>query len=177
MAEENDQKERRLTEINDLGSRTEDSLKTRHDSQVTKLTKEISTFKEQLTNLRGANKLQEDKMRQEFLKFERQYIDKLDEYDKDMEDHSRDKHKVQAEFDEVHNELLQIQDEYKQRLEEKKKRDEEFKRMEAKRHNQQKELDLLNRSAEWMQAHWKGLITRREMEKARKGKKKKKKKK
>ena len=94
-----------------------------------------------------------------------------------MEDHTRDRNKVQAEFDEVHNELKQIKDEYDQRIEERRKRDEEFQRMEEKRKSQQREMDLLNRAAEWMQAHWKGLMTRREMEKSRKGKKKKKKKK
>ena len=49
--------------------------------------------------------------------------------------------------------------------------------MEKKKQEQQKQMDLLNRAAEWMQAHWKGLLARREMERARKGKKKKKKKK
>jgi hypothetical protein len=38
-------------------------------------------------------------------------------------------------------------------------------------------MNLLHRAAEWMQAHWKGLLARKEMEKARKGRKKKKKKK
>ena len=49
--------------------------------------------------------------------------------------------------------------------------------MKRKNDEQQKQVDLLNRASEWLQAHWKGLLARREMEKARKGKKKKKKKK
>lgn len=49
--------------------------------------------------------------------------------------------------------------------------------MKKKNDEQKKQMDLLNRAAEWMQAHWKGLLARREMEKARKKKKKKKKKK
>jgi len=32
-------------------------------------------------------------------------------------------------------------------------------------------MNLLNRASEWVQAHWKGLLARREMERARKGKK------
>jgi hypothetical protein len=49
--------------------------------------------------------------------------------------------------------------------------------MNKKNAEQQKQMDLLHRAGEWMQAHWRGLLARREMEKARKGKKKKKKKK
>lgn len=49
--------------------------------------------------------------------------------------------------------------------------------MKKKQDEQEKQFNLLNKAAEWMQAHWRGLLARREMEKARKGKKKKKKKK
>jgi len=49
--------------------------------------------------------------------------------------------------------------------------------MKKKNDEQQKQMNLLHRAAEWMQAHWRGLLARREMERARKGKKKKKKKK
>lgn len=49
--------------------------------------------------------------------------------------------------------------------------------MNKKTAEQQKQMDLLSKAAEWMQAHWRGLLARREMEKGRKGKKKKKKKK
>jgi hypothetical protein len=49
--------------------------------------------------------------------------------------------------------------------------------MKKKNDEQQKQMNLLHRGADWIQAHWRGLLARREMEKARKGKKKKKKKK
>ncbi len=48
--------------------------------------------------------------------------------------------------------------------------------MKKKNEEQLKQMNLLKKAAEWMQAHWLGLLARREMEKARKGKKKKKKK-
>jgi len=47
--------------------------------------------------------------------------------------------------------------------------------MKKKQDEQERQLNLLSKGAEWMQAHWRGLLARREMEKARKGKKKKKK--
>jgi predicted house-cleaning noncanonical NTP pyrophosphatase (MazG superfamily) len=83
---------------------------------------------------------------------------------------------MQQEYDQVHTQLIMIQDEYKQRIEERKKREEILAIMKKKNDEQLKQLNLLNKAAEWMQAHWRGLLARREMEKARKGKKKKKKK-
>ena len=69
-----------------------------------------------------------------------------------------------------------LQDELKQRHEERKKRNELLAIMKRKSDEQAKQMNLLVKAAEWMQAHWRGLLARREMEKARKGKKKKKKK-
>jgi len=43
--------------------------------------------------------------------------------------------------------------------------------MKKKNEEQLKQMNLLNKAAEWMQAHWRGLLARREMEKARKKKK------
>lgn len=40
--------------------------------------------------------------------------------------------------------------------------------MEKKEEEQRKKTELLSRGAEWIQAHWRGLIARREAEKARK---------
>ena len=37
-----------------------------------------------------------------------------------------------------------------------------------KEEEQKKRMEILNRGAEWIQAHWRGLIARRESEKARK---------
>lgn len=76
----------------------------------------------------------------------------------------------------MHHELTLINDEHRQRIEERKKRDEILAIMKQKNDEQLKQMNLLNKAAEWVQAHWRGLLARREMEKARKGKKKKKKK-
>jgi predicted house-cleaning noncanonical NTP pyrophosphatase (MazG superfamily) len=70
-----------------------------------------------------------------------------------------------------------VAEEYKQRYDERQKREEILTIMKRKNEEQQKQLNLLHRAADWVQAHWRGLLARREMEKARKGKKKKKKKK
>ena len=49
--------------------------------------------------------------------------------------------------------------------------------MKKKQDEQNSKIEKLSRASEWIQAHWRGMLARKEMEKARKGKKKKKKKK
>ena len=63
------------------------------------------------------------------------------------------------------------------RIEEKKKRDQIAAIMKKKTDEQQAQMDRLVRASEYIQAHWRGLLARKDAEKARKGKKKKKKKK
>ena len=46
-----------------------------------------------------------------------------------------------------------------------------------KEEKQRKKMEMLSKAAEWVQAHWRGLLARREGEKARKKNKKKNKKK
>jgi predicted house-cleaning noncanonical NTP pyrophosphatase (MazG superfamily) len=122
------------------------------------------------------NKTDEMKLRDEYRKNDRLYGENINAYDIEMRDKMRQKESMTQEFDQVHTQLTMIQDEYKQRLEERKKREEILAIMKKKNDEQLKQLSLLNKAAEWMQAHWRGLLARREMEKARKGKKKKKKK-
>lgn len=63
------------------------------------------------------------------------------------------------------------------RKEEKRKR-EELAIFMQKRNDEQKEiLDRLAKASEYIQAHWRGLLARKDMEKQRKGNKKKKRKK
>lgn len=71
---------------------------------------------------------------------------------------------------------MELREEYKLRLQERKKRDEIAAIMEKKNAEQNAKIEKLSRASEFIQAHWRGMLARKEMEKARKGKKKKKKK-
>ena len=62
------------------------------------------------------------------------------------------------------------------RVEEKKKRDQIAAIMQKKTVEQQVQMNKLVRASEYLQAHYRGLLARKDAEKARKGKKKKKKK-
>ena len=73
--------------------------------------------------------------------------------------------------------LKAIKEDYDMRVEEKRKRDEIAAIMRHKNDVQNEKMQRLERATEFIQAHWKGMIARKESDKLRKGKKKKKKKK
>ena len=56
-------------------------------------------------------------------------------------------------------------------MEERRKRDNLKAIMDKKEAEQRKKMDTLNKAAEFLQAHYRGMLARREMERARKGKK------
>jgi hypothetical protein len=82
---------------------------------------------------------------------------------------------LNKELDDKFYELNQLKSEWEQRLEENRKQQEIQKIIERKETEQRKKMELLTRGAEWIQAHWRGLLARRDAEKARKKNKKKKK--
>ena len=168
--------DREIKELNDRSARQHKEIEEAHVAEVTALNKKIIILENNLKDVKAKNKTDENKLREEYKKADRLYSENLNSYDIEMKDKTRQKDTATAEFDQTHHELTLIQDEYKQRLEERKKRNEILAIMKKKSDEQAKQMNLLVKAAEWMQAHWRGLLARREMEKARKGKKKKKKK-
>ena len=65
-----------------------------------------------------------------------------------------------------------IDDLFKQINSEKTRIEEEEKQHKKKEAERNEELGLLNKAAQWVQAHWRGLLDRRAYEKMRKKKKK-----
>lgn len=176
IGSENANKEKELKELNDISRSNHDQLESQHKEEVTFLKKKIDTGEANLTQLRLKNKTDETNLHKEHTKYDRQYTDNLLAYDTEMNQNTRTKQQAQETYEQVHHELVLITDELKQRQEERKKRDEILAILKKKNEEQSKQMSLLNKGAEWVQAHWRGLNARREMEKARKGKKKKKKK-
>lgn len=101
----------------------------------------------------------------------------MNQYDTDIAATVLENAKYKGEYEDTLEDLKQINDEYNLRLEERRKRDEIAAIMQKKNEEQNAKMDKLSRAVEWMQSHWRGLLARKEMDKARKGKKKKKKKK
>jgi len=100
----------------------------------------------------------------------------MEAYDRELNQNTIDNQKTQSEYDDTYSDLLELKEEYKLRLQEKKKRDEIAAIMQKKNDEQNAKKEKLVKASEFIQAHWRGLLARKDMEKARKGNKKKKKK-
>ena len=123
------------------------------------------------------NSEEEAVLRKEFKKASNEFDNNMKAYDVDVSTQTMDNQKCQAEFDDTYADLMQIKEEYNMRLEEKRKRDEIAAIMQRKNDEQSAQMDKLERASEYIQAHWRGLLARKEMEKVRKKKKGKKRKK
>ena len=144
---------------------------------MAKLTKEQTTLSKKMNEVETANRKLETEDRKNFVKVFQDYHNVVGDYDKDLFFNSAENNKVQGEYEETANDLKEIEQEYNDRVEARRKRDEISAMMQKKKDEQNAKIEKLSRACEWIQAHWRGMLARKEMEKARKGKKKKKKKK
>lgn len=108
---------------------------------------------------------------------DKMYAEALDSYDTEMKNHQVELGTCNKEYEEKHFELKQLQEEWHHRQEERRKTEMIHSMMMKKEDDQRAKMELLTKGAEWIQAHWRGLVARREGEKARKKNKKKNKKK
>lgn len=141
-----------------------------------KLGKEIDTQTEELKTVKVNNKQTEEVSFKLYKGRRTGLIEKLTDYDEEMNQETEHMNKVGTDAKDIRGELEATTENYNQRMEERKKRREEEERIAARKAKMDKERQQLVNAAEWVQAHWRGLVTRREMEKGRKKKKKKKKK-
>ena len=96
------------------------------------------------------------------------YQGNLDAYDQEMREKHEKIAQAKKEHEEYASQLEGLQEEHRQRLDEKRKRD-LVKTMVKKMQEQvDKKDDQENRAAEWIQAHWLGMLERKAAEKARK---------
>lgn len=141
------------------------------------LEKQIRTLEAELKKVMKSNNEEEAQLRKEFKKASNEFDNNMKAYDVDVTTQTMDNQKSQAEYDETFADLNQVKEEYNMRLEEKRKRDEISAIMQRKNDEQSAQMEKLERASEYIQAHWRGLLARKEMEKVRKKKKGKRKKK
>lgn len=144
---------------------------------MTKLNKELGSVKAKMQEAEKSNNGMEKEKRKEFVKVFQDYHNNMIQYDQEMTATVNENKKCEGDYEDTANDLKEIEAEYQQRLEERRKRDEIAAIMQKKKDEQNAKIEKLSRACEWIQAHWRGMLARKEMEKARKGKKKKKKKK
>ena len=99
------------------------------------------------------------------------YKEALSQYDTDMQEKNKDRNETKAELDDQNYQLAQIREQWQERIEEKRKREVLEKIMAEKKKKQAEEMNTLNSAAMFLQAHYRGMMARKDMERARKGKK------
>lgn len=88
-----------------------------------------------------------------------------------MREHNKIKSEALKELQTEEDSLQKVREQWEERMTEKRKREDLQAIIDRKKEEQQKREEILNKAAQFMQAHWRGLITRRELERGRKGKK------
>jgi uncharacterized protein YfcZ (UPF0381/DUF406 family) len=154
----------------------EEELKISHEQTMEQLEKKKRALESDVHRVKTENEKEEATLRAQFKKVTTLYQNYMGDYDREVQQQTVDNQKTQAEYDEIYADLQQTKEEYLMRLEEKRKRNEIAEFMQKKKDQQESQMHKLQRATEYIQAHWRGLLARKEMEKARKGKKKKKKK-
>ena len=163
--------------MKEAGLETQELKHARHLERKDTLEKRIRSLKDELAARELANQADEQRLTQAFEAADRQYTDALAQYDLELRTHVEELKNAENEFGEKAHEKNQLKEEWEQRLEEKRKHDEIQAIIQRKEDEHRKKMELLDNAAQWVQAHWRGLLARREGEKARKKNKKKKKKK
>ena len=131
----------------------------------------LNDLQTQLEQVIKENGLAEKALLGQFESADKQYTDALDSYDTEMRDKNKERDDNQADLDEQEYTLSQIRTLWDERKEEKRKRLALQKIMDEKKEKQQKEMRTLHEAARFLQAHYRGMLARRDMDRARKGKK------
>jgi hypothetical protein len=145
--------------------------KKRHEENVAALQKEIDTLSAALREERAENKKREQGLYTGFDQETNAYQSAVDQYDTDLKNATTLKEKEEKILKEQEHSLSQLNEQWKERMEEKRKREELTAIMTKKKEEQEKQMAQLNKAAEWIQAHWRGLMERRDAEKVKRGRK------
>ena len=167
-------KQAKYTAENQLSTRganiKEDRQKT-HEQRMAELSARLRDLVGQHTITKGDNSTKEKALLTQFENANNKYKEALSQYDTDMQEKNKDRNETKAELDDQNYQLAQIREQWQERVEEKRKREVLEKIMAEKKKKQAQEMNTLNSAAMFLQAHYRGMMARKDMEKARKGKK------
>lgn len=168
-------KEKERERIKTESERNQLINKQNHENRMKELKEKREKLVTHLTALKNSNSLEEQKLRKEFERSENNARENIRTYDKDMEKQNEALNTLKEQYAQVKEQLGMVENMYRGKMEEKRRKlEEELKRKKLEQQREQ-QLDSLNKAAEWIQAHYRGLLTRRAyLKKGKKGKKKKK---
>ena len=99
------------------------------------------------------------------------YTEALESYDQDMKDSNKAKADAEGSYNDQAYQLQQVVEQWKERTEENDKRKQLMEIMKKKEMEKEKHEKMLNDAAQFLQAHYRGMLSRRELEKSMRGKK------
>lgn len=102
---------------------------------------------------------------------DKQYTEALESYDQEMRERNKERDETQADLEDQEQHLVQIREQWAERIEEKRRREDLAEIIKKKQLAHKKHMDTLDKAAQFLQAHYRGMLARRDMERARKGKK------
>lgn len=130
------------------------------------LAAELKKNKDEEKVMRGMYKTRDDELRNNF-----------NSYDTEIGIAEETKAKMQDDYNDTANDLTMLKEEYDLLREEARKREEIARILAMKEAEFTKKMDKIEEASRYIQAHWLGMLQRKDRDKAMKGKKKKKKKK
>lgn len=170
-------KEKERERIKNESDRNQKMNKDNHEQRMKELVSRRDKLSDNLKILKTENSKEEEKLRKDFERSENNARDNIKTYDKDMDKQNEALNTLKEQYAKVQEELAIVENLYRGKMEEKRRKlEEELKRKKLEQEREQ-QLDTLNKAAEWIQAHYRGLITRKAYNKKGKGKGKGKKKK
>lgn len=166
IQEEEEQAEQKMTQ-----------LKQEHQEKIDALTKERDKLNKQLADMEKSNKTEENAMRARYVTRQNELVTNVTTYDGEIQTAEETKAKMETDYKDSAHDLQMFKDEYELLREEARKREEIAAILAAKEAEFTEKMRKLEQASEYIQAHWQGMLARKERDKAMKGKKKKKKKK
>ena len=153
------------------GQTIKEASEKRHQETMTQLQRTIDDLTAEYTSLKGGNQTTEKTLLTNYDNADKQYTEALESYDQDMRDKNKERDETQADLEDQLQQLAQIKEQWAERQEEKRRREDLDEIIKRKEEYHRKQQDTLNKAAQFLQAHYRGMLARREMDRARKGKK------
>ena len=153
------------------GQAIKEASEKRHAETMTALQAEIEQLTSQYNTMKDENQRYEKTLLGQFDGADKQYTEALESYDTDMRDKNKERDEMQGDLDDQLQQLAQIKEQWAERIEEKRRREALDEIIKRKEEAQRKQQDTLHSAARFLQAHYRGMLARREMDRARKGKK------
>ena len=165
------EKNARENQLTAEGKKIQAAMQKRHEETMQNLNQTIQQLEEELTTRKVSNQLAERQLLTQYDGADKQYTEALNSYDTEMGEKTKEKQEAEADCQDAEYQLSQIREQWAERIEERRKREALKAIMDKKEAEQRKKLDTLNKAAQFLQAHYRGMVARRDMERARKGKK------